>query len=92
MSDCSVSFGDLVKKYSSPVDSKRVEIGTAAGSKLRELNTAIEGCQCELAGYQEKKDKLVALVQAVESSTDSEASLVALGQHLGLVKPTEGCD
>jgi hypothetical protein len=34
----------------------------------------------------------VALVQAVESSTDSEASLVALGQHLGLVKPTEGCD
>ena len=91
MSDCSVSFGDLVKKYSSPVDSKRVEIGAAAGSKLRELNTAIEGCQCELATYQEKKDKLVALVQDVES-TDSEASLVALGQHLGLVKPTEGCD
>ena len=91
MSDCSIPFGDLVKKYSSPVDSKRVEIGTAAGSKLRELNTAIEGCQCELAGYQEKKDKLVALVQEVES-TDSEASLVALGQHLGLVKPTEGCD
>jgi len=91
MSDCSVSFGDLVKKYSSPVDSKRVEIGAAAGNKLRELNTAIEGCQCELATYQEKKDKLVALVQDVES-TDSEASLVALGQHLGLVKPTEGCD
>ena len=91
MSDCSTSFGDLVKKYSSPVDSKRVEIGTAAGNKLRELNTAIEGCQCELAGYQEKKDKLVALVQEVET-TDSEASLVALGQHLGLVKPTEGCD
>ena len=91
MSDCSVSFGDLVKKYSSPVDSKRVEIGAAAGNKLRELNTAIEGCQCELSTYQEKKDKLVALVQDVES-TDSEASLVALGQHLGLVKPTEGCD
>ena len=91
MSDCSVSFGDLVKKYSSPVDSKRVEIGAAAGNKLRELNTAIEGCQCELAGYQEKKDKLVALVHEV-STTDSEASLVALGQHLGLVKPTEGCD
>tara|TARA_Y100000592_G_scaffold25012_2_gene39276 strand:- start:1176 stop:1451 length:276 start_codon:yes stop_codon:yes gene_type:complete len=91
MSDCSVSFGDLVKKYSSPVDSKRVEIGAAAGNKLRELNTAIQGCQCELADYQGKKDKLVALVQAVES-TDSEASLVALGQHLGLVKPTEGCD
>ncbi len=91
MSDCSISFGDLVKKHSSPVDSKRVEIGTAAGNKLRELNTAIEGCQCELATYQEKKDKLVALVQDVES-TDSEASLVALGQHLGLVKPTEGCD
>ena len=69
----------------------RVEIGTAAGNKLRELNTAIEGCQCELATYQEKKDKLVGLVQDVES-TDSEASLVALGQHLGLVKPTEGCD
>ena len=92
MSDCSVSFGDLVKKYSSPVDSKRVEIGTAAGNKLRELNAAIEGCQCELATYQAKKDKVVALVQAVESSTDSEASLVALGQHLGLVQPTEGCD
>ena len=91
MSDCSTSFGDLVKKYSSPVDSKRVEIGAAAGNKLRELNTAIEGCQCELATYQEKKDKLVGLVQDVES-TDSEASLVALGQHLGLVKPTEGCD
>ena len=91
MSDCSTSFDELVKKYSSPVDSKRVEIGAAAGNKLRELNTAIEGCQCELAGYQEKKDKLVALVQEV-STTDSEASLVALGQHLGLVKPTEGCD
>ena len=92
MSDCSVSFGDLVKKYSSPVDSKRVEIGTAAGNKLRELNAAIEGCQCELATYQEKKDKVVALVQAVETSTDSEASLVALRQHLCLVQPTEGCD
>ena len=92
MSDCSTtSFDELVKKYSSPVDSKRVEIGTAAGNKLAELNVAIEGCQCELAGYQEKKDKLVALVQEV-STTDSEASLVALGQHLGLVKPTEGCD
>ena len=91
MSDCSTSFDELVKKYSSPVDSKRVEIGAAAGNKLRELNTAIEGCQCELAGYQEKKDKLVALVQEV-STTDSEASLVAIGQHLGLVKPTEGCD
>jgi hypothetical protein len=91
MSECSTSFGDLVKKYSSPVDSKRVEIGAAAGNKLRELNTAIEGCQCELAAYHEKKDKLVSLVQAVEA-TDSEASLVALGQHLGLVKPTEGCD
>ena len=92
MSDCSVSFGDLVKKYSSPVDSKRVEIGTAAGNKLRELHAAIEGCQCELATYQEKKDKVVALVQAVETSTDSAASLVALGQHLGLVQPTDGCD
>ena len=92
MSECSTpSFDELVKKYSSPVDSKRVEIGAAAGNKLRELNTAIEGCQCELATYNEKKDKLVALVQAV-STTDSEASLIALGQHLGLVKPTEGCD
>ena len=92
MSECSTpSFDELVKKYSSPVDSKRVEIGAAAGNKLRELNTAIQGCQCELADYQSKKDKLVALVQAV-STTDSEASLIALGQHLGLVKPTEGCD
>jgi len=92
MSDCSTSFGDIVKKYSSPVDSKRVEIGTAAGNKLRELNAAIEGCQCELADYTKNRDKIVSLVDAVESSTDSEASLVALGQHLGLVKPTEGCD
>ena len=46
MSDCSTtSFDELVKKYSSPVDSKRVEIGAAAGNKLRELNTAIEGCR-----------------------------------------------
>jgi hypothetical protein len=91
MSDCSVSFGDLVKKYSSPVDSKRVEIATASGKKLGELNAAIEGCKCELADYQSNKDKLVALIEAVET-TNTEASLVALGQYLGLVQPTEGCD
>ena len=30
-------------------------------------NTAIEGCKCELKDYESAKDKLVALIEAVET-------------------------
>ena len=94
MFDCdssTPSFADMVKKYSSPVDSQRVEIAHAAGNKLKELNAAIKGCECELDTYRANQEKLVSLISDVET-TNTEASLVALGQHLGLVKPIEGCD
>ena len=44
-----------------------------------------------MESIEELNETLSLPIEAVET-TNSEASLVALGQYLGLVQPTEGCD